>query len=208
MEKKRFRPSEHLRPDVQQKRDAYAQAISEVDPSRLIFIDESGCNLAMTPLYGRGPIGDRVVDHRPANWGKNLSVVGAVRIDRVLCHQTFEGAINGPRFVEFVGKRLCPRLFKGDVVVMDNLRAHHAPIVRELIEATGAALIFLPPYSPDLSPIEPCWSLIKFHLRRLKQRTMDALRAAIPRMFQRVRTDHLVGWYTHCGYPQRERSLV
>lgn len=182
--------------------------IAKIDPARLIFIDESGCNVAMASAYGRAPRGARVYDHKPANWGENLSVVGAIRADRVLCHQTFTGAVNGPRFVEFVRERLCPRLYPGDVVVLDNLRAHHAPIVRELVEAEGAQLLFLPPYSPDFSPIEPCWSFVKHHLRRLARRTVEALRPAIRNVLLRVRTDHLSAWFTHCGYPQRERSGV
>jgi transposase len=142
----------------------------------------------MSLAYGRALSGERVVDHKPANWGDNLSIVGAVRADRVLCHQTFVGAVNGPRFVEFVRETLCPRLYPGDVIVLDNLRAHHAPAVRELVEGVGARLLFLPPYSPDLSPIEPCWSFVKHHLRRLAHRTADALRRAIPNVLKRVRS--------------------
>jgi transposase len=182
--------------------------MAKEDPSRLIFIDESGCNVAMASTHGRAPSGARVYDHKPANWGENLSIVGAVRSDRVLCHQTFVGAINGPRFVEFVRSRLCRRLYPGDVVVLDNLRPHHAPVVRELVEAQGAKLVFLPPYSPDFSPIEPCWSFVKYHLRRLAHRTAHALRRAIRHVFMRVRSDHLRNWFAHCGYPQSERSPV
>jgi len=179
-----------------------------IDPARLIFIDESGCNVAMASAHGRAPSGQRVFDHKPAKWGENFSVIGAVRNDRVLCHQTFVGPINGPRFVEYVRKRLCPRLLPGNIVVLDNLRPHHAPVVRELIEAEGAQLVFLPPYSPDFSPIEPCWSFVKHHLRRLGHRTTQALRRGIRNVFMRVRSDHLLGWFAHCGYPQRKRSPV
>ena len=182
--------------------------MAEIDPARLIFIDESGCNIAMASAYGRAPSGQRVYDHKPGNWGENYSVVGAVRSDRVLCHQTFVGAVNGPRFVEFVRNRLCRRLYPGDVVVLDNLRAHYAPPVRELIEEQGARLVFLPPYSPDLSPIEPCWSFVKHHLRRLALRTKETLRYGIRNVLLRVRSDHLRGWFAHCGYAQRNRSPV
>jgi transposase len=162
----------------------------------------------MSLAYGRARHGQRVYDHKPANWGENFSVIGAVRADRVLCHQTFVGAVNGPRFVEFTRQTLCPRLYPGDVVVLDNLRAHHAPIVRELVEAAGARLLFLPPYSPDLSPIEPCWSFVKHHLRRLAVRSAQKLRQAIPNVFKNVRTAHLKAWFAHCGYPQPKRSWV
>jgi transposase len=157
----------------------------------------------MSPAYGRAPRGERVIDRKPTNWGENLSVVGAVRADRVLAHQTFEGAVNGPKFIDFVRRRLAPRLYPGDVVVLDNLRPHHAPEVRRLIEATGARLMFLPPYSPDFSPIEPCWSFIKHWLRTLKARVADRLKAGIVRAFQRVTTRHLTSWFNHCGYQSK-----
>lgn len=205
--KKRFRPSEQFRPDVSKKRDAFWETIAKVPFENLIFIDESGCNIAMTPSYGRAPRGQRVLDHKPANWGENLSVVGAIRADRVLAHQTFEGAVNGPRFVQFVRRRLIRRLYPGDVVVLDNLRAHYAPAVRELIESVGARLVFLPPYSPDFSPIEPCWSFIKQWLRSLKERVPERLKSAIVRAFQRVTPRHLTAWFHHCGY-QFNRSSV
>jgi transposase len=166
----------------------------------LIFIDESGCNIAMSPTYGRAPRGQRVIDHRPTNWGQNISIVGAVRADRVLAHQTFDGAVNGPRFIDFVRHRLVPRLYPGDVVVLDNLRAHHAPEVRCLVESAQARLLFLPPYSPELSPIEPCWSFLKNWLRTLKERVPARLKAAIVRGLRRVTSRHLTSWFSHCGY--------
>lgn len=198
--KKRFRPSEQLRRDVETKRVAFLEEVKSIAPDRLIFIDESGCNIAMSPTYGRAPRGQRVIDHKPANWGQNVSIVGAVRADRVLAHQTFDGAVNGPKFIEFVRRRLVPRLYPGDVVVLDNLRAHHAPEVRSLVEETGARLLFLPPYSPDFSPIEPCWAFLKNWLRTLKERVPARLKAAIVRGLRRVTTRHLASWFIHCGY--------
>ena len=189
--KKRFRPSEHFRKDVEEKRIAFLEEVKGIDSERLIFIDGSGCNIAMSPTYGRAPRGPRVLDHRPTNWGKNVSIVGAVRADRVLAHQTFDGAVNGPRFVDFIRKRLAPRLYPGDVVVLDNLRAHYAPEVRSLVEGAQARLLFLPPYSPDFSPIEPCWSFLKHWLRTLKERVPDRLKAAIVRGLRRVTSRHL-----------------
>ncbi len=178
--------------------------MNKIPLDRIVVLDESGCNIAMSAAYGRALRGQRVLDHKPANWGENLSVIGAVRVDRVLCHRTFVGAVNGPRFVSFVRENLCPRLYAGDVVVLDNLKPHHAPVVRELVEAVGARLLFLPPYSPDLSPIEPCWSFVKAHLRRLAHRTAKALRQAIPNVLKKVRSKHLASWFAHCGYVQPE----
>jgi len=198
--KKRFRPSEQLRHDVEAKRVAFLEEVKSISPDRLIFIDESGCNVAMSPTYGRAPRGQRVIDHKPTNWGKNVSIVGAVRADRVLAHQTFDGAVNGPKFIDFVRRRLVPRLYPGDVVVLDNLRAHHAPEVRSLVEGARARLLFLPPYSPEFSPIEPCWSFLKSWLRTLKERVPARLKAAIVRGLRRVTTRHLTSWFVHCGY--------
>lgn len=198
--KKRFRPSEQLRHDVEAKRSAFLEEVKSIPTDRLIFIDESGCNIAMSPTYGRAPRGQRVIDHKPANWGKNVSIVGAVRADRVLAHQTFDGAVNGPKFIEFVRERLVPRLYPGDVVVLDNLRAHHAPEVRSLVESVGARLLFLPPYSPEFSPIEPCWAFLKNWLRTMKERVPARLKAAIVRGMRRVTTRHLTSWFIHCGY--------
>lgn len=208
VEKKRFCASEQGRPDVQVRRADFIATMKDVDPERLIFIDESGCNRSMALLYGRAVGGARVYDQKPAHWGQNLSVIGAIRADRVLCHQTVPGSINGPRFVTFVRDRLCPRIYPGDIVVLDNLRPHHAPAVRQLIEAQGAQLVFLPPYSPDLNPIEPCWSFVKHQLRKLGHRTVDKLKAGIRNAFLRVRSTHLANWFTHCGYNQGKRSPV
>lgn len=115
----------------------------------------------------------------------------------------FAGAMNKPRSIDFIRHLLCPRLPAGAVVVLDNLRAHHAPEVRE---AAGAHVLYLPPYSPDPNPIELCWSFAKFCLRRLAQRTESGLRKGINNTMLRVRTDQLRGWFKHCGFGQCKRS--
>lgn len=204
LEKKSFTASEQLRADVQAKRQAFLVDIAKIAPGRLVFLDESGC-IAMAQAYGRAPAGVRVADSKPANWGGNVTIVGAIKNDRVVCHRTLDGAMNKPRFIEFVREVLCPRLPKRSVVVMDNLRAHHAPEVREAIEAVGSALMHTPPYSPDLNPIEQCWSFTKSWLRRLAKRTPQTLRKAINNTLLRVRTSQLFGWFRHCGYSQRKR---
>lgn len=202
--KKSFTPSEQQRVDVRAKRAAFLAQIAGIEPERLVFLDESGCNIAMATTHGRAPAGVRVADSKPANWGNNITIVGAIKNDRVVCHQTLEGAMNKPRLIDFVRHVLCPRLPKGSVVVLDNLRAHHAPEIREAIEAVGSFVMHTPPYSPDLNPIELCWSFVKGWLRRLAQRTTHALRKAINNTMLRVRTTQLVGWFRHCGYGQRK----
>lgn len=208
MEKKQFTPTEQLKERVQTERLRFGEQIDQIDPEKLIFLDESGFNIAMTPSRGWGPKGARVTDSKPANWGKNFSVVGAIRIDRVDCHQVFEGAVNARRFIDFVKQRLCRHLQPGDVVVMDNLRVHHAPAVRKAIEARGARLLFLPPYSPDLNPIELCWSFIKNVIRQRRERTADLLKTAIKNAFLRVRSKTLKNWFAHCRQAQFKRDSL
>lgn len=154
----------------------------------------------MASAYGRAPAGVRVRDSKPGNWGRNITVVGAITRDRVVCHRTMPGAMNKPRFIDFVTNVLCPRIHPGAVVVLDNLRAHHAPEVRAAI----ARVLYLPPYSPDLNPIELCRSFVKLWLRRLAQRTEEGLCKAIRNTMLRVRTDQLTAWFAHCGVGQRK----
>lgn len=161
----------------------------------MIFIDETGCNVQLAPEWGWAPAGERLVDRRPGNRGKNLSVVGAIRQDRVLCHAKFEGALNGPKWKSFVEKVLRPRLYPGDVVVMDNLRVHKNAEALALIENAGATVRFFPPYSPDMNPIELCWSFVKHHLRRLRERTFDGLQRGVWRALMRVTGRHLESWF-------------
>lgn len=158
----------------------------------------------MTPSRGWGLRGERVADSKPASWGQNVSVIGAIRADRIHCHQSIDGPVNGPRFLDFVERRLGPQLQPGDVVVMDNLRVHHILPVREAIESQGAHLLFLPPYSPDLNPIELCWSFIKSVVRRRKPRLVDDLKRAVRNAFLRVRSVMLVNWFSHCIQAQCE----
>ena len=165
------------------------------DFSQLVFIDETGCNVKLAPEYGWAIRGERLVDRRPACRGKNLSVVGAIRQDRVLCHDKFEGALNGARWRKFVATTLCPQLYPGNVVVLDNLRVHKDAQAIALIEAEGATVKFMPPYSPDMNPIELCWSFVKHHLRRLRERTMDGLRRGVWRALMRVTGRHLRAWF-------------
>lgn len=181
--KKTFVASEQDRPDVAEKREAFRQAILHLDAGRLVFIDETGSNLAMSPLYARARKGKRAYFKRPAARGSNISVIGALRLDGMLCFNAMDGALTGERFLLFLEHKLGPFLRAGDVVFLDNLRAHHVDGVRQLIESRGATLMYLPPYSPQMNPIEEAWSMFKAALRRASARTIcdlvDALKAAM-----------------------------
>lgn len=152
----------------------------------------------MTPKAAWGPTGERVVSHRPMNWGDNVTLMGAVRTTGVVALRPMRGAMTTLDFLDFVSRDLVPKLRAGDVVVLDNLRQHHDPSARRMVERAGATLLYLPPYSPDLNPIEPFWSRFKSALRRYEARTVDALLEAIAEL--RKRRVNLRKTFAHCGY--------
>jgi transposase len=174
--------------------------MKSVDVSRLVFIDESGCNIAMSSNSGWAPRGQRLLEHKPMNWGDNISVIGAIRHSGVVCQQSFRGAVATKQFLEFTRTSLCPSLRRGDIVVLDNLSPHKAPAVRAAIEASGAELVFLPPYSPDLNPIELCWSLVKTRLRQAAARTVPVLKRTIRFVWRSLHPTLFPAWFSHCGY--------
>jgi transposase len=157
----------------------------------------------MTRQYGRAPRGERVVGAVPQNYGANVTMLAALSLQGVGAVMTVDGATDAAVFHAYVEHVLCPTLVPGDVVIMDNLRAHKVAGIRERIEACGARLIDLPPYSPDLSPIEPCWSKLKALLRTAQARTREALDAAIQQVLAAVTASDARGWFRHCGYALR-----
>jgi len=154
----------------------------------------------MTRRYGRARRGQRVHDAVPKNWGRNVTVLGSLSSQGLEAVMTVEGATNGAVFRAYVSQVLAPTLKPGDVVVMDNLGAHKVDGIRSAIEARGATLMYLPPYSPDYSPIEPCWSKLKTGLRAIKARTRDALDKALAQVIDTVTASDAKGWFNHCGY--------
>jgi transposase len=166
-----------------------------------VFIDETGMHLGFTRLYGRTPAGERLYDSdAPGNSGQNISLIGGMSIDGLIATFSVVGSVNTDVFLFYIQAILIPQLWVGAIVVMDNLPVHHADIIREAIEATGAKLVFLPPYSPDLSPIELCWSKIKQLLRSAKARTREALDLALTTIINDcISSDDSIGWFNHCG---------
>lgn len=136
------------------------------------------------------------------NYGDNISLIGAIRLDGITTAMTIAGAVDGEAFVAFTERMLAPELRPGDVVVMDNLAAHKVKGVKEAIEAVGARLIYQPPYSPDLNPIEKCWSKVKHILRSIGARTKESLHQAMAQALDRVTLSDLLGWFNYCGYGQ------
>lgn len=168
---------------------------------RLKFLDEAGSNIAMTRLYGRAGRGERVFDSVPQNYGENITMLACLSEVGLTAPMTIEGAVDGAVFTAYVEQVLAPTLLTGDVVIMDNLGAHKVKGVREAIEARGAKVIYLPPYSPDLNPIEKCWSKIKTYLRAAKARTRQALEQALKEALLLVTEKDAQGWFASCGYP-------
>jgi len=165
----------------------------------LVFIDETGLNLAMTRFYGRCKGGGRVYDDRHGNKGKNITLIGAMSDAGVIAAMTFAGSLNTASFLVFIEKILLPQLWIVAIVAMDNLPVHYAEIAKNLIESVGAKVKFLPPYSPDLSPIELCWSKLKEIIRSAKARTIDALDAAITMAINAITDEDALNWFHHCG---------
>lgn len=174
--------------------------MSRIDPERLIFLDESGIATDMTRRYGRARRGQRVRQGVPAGRWQTLSILGAIRSSGWIAAMSIEAATDGDIFLAYLEQVLGPRLEPGDVVVMDNLAAHKVAGVRERIEARGAELLYLPPYSPDFNPIEQCWAQIKQGLRAAEARTLPALEAGLAAALAAVAPHNVQACFRHCGY--------
>ena len=154
----------------------------------------------MTRRYGRALHGTRVDEGVPAGHWRTLTVLGAVSVSGWVAVMSVESATDGDVFRTFLEHVLCPQLTPGQLVVMDNLGAHKVDGVRELIEQTGAALCYLPPYSPDFNPIEKCWAQMKQKLRKLKARSVHALQQALGEALSALKPAHAYGYFRHCRY--------
>ena len=181
-------------------RQRFRRLTQQLDIRQFVFVDEMGSHLALTRLYGRAAPGERVVDPVPGAQGGNLSTIGALSLTGIRTGLSVPGAIDGETMVFFVEEMLAPLLKRGDVVFLDNCPVHKVAEVEEAIEACGAWAIFLPTYSPDLNPIENCWSKVKAILRSLKPRTLEELLDALVEAFSSITVQDILGWFHHCGY--------
>lgn len=176
------------------------EAEPDLDPERLVFIDECGTSTKMARLYGRVARGERCRAPVPHGHWKTTTFVGALRLSGVTAPMTLDGAMTGAAFLAYVEQALVPCLRPGDIVVMDNLPAHKPPSIRQAIETAGAELRFLPPYSPDFNPIEMAFSKIKALLRKAAARTVTSLWDAIRDAIDAVTPDDCRGFFTAAGY--------
>ena len=182
------------------KRCLWQKAQSSMNLEKLVFIDESGAKTNMTRLYGRAKAGQRVVDNVPSGHWCTTTMISSVRLDGSTACMVVDGATDKDVFQAYVQHILLPTLKPGDIVILDNLSAHKNQKVRDLIESIGAEVWFLPPYSPDLNPIEKMWSKIKAILRTFKARTEEALINAIAKALEAVTASDAKGWFESCGY--------
>lgn len=181
-------------------RDAWREAAPALKPEDLVFVDESGIATNMARLYGRAKGGRRARGAVPAGRWDRLTLVGGLSLAGLVACMTVDAAADTDVLVAFTRHVLVPVLRPGQVVVLDNLSAHKAPDVRALIEAAGCTLAFLPPYSPDLNPIEAAWSKLKALLRGLGARSVAALNAAMATLVDAITADDARGYFRHCGY--------
>jgi transposase len=205
-QKKTLHAAEQERADVAEARTAWRQRQGELTPERLVFIDETWASTNMTRRYGRSPKGERCLGAVPHGHWKTSTFLAALRQDRVAAPCVIDGAINGETFRAWVEQFLAPTLKPGDIVVMDNLASHKVTGVREAIEVAGASLLYLPPYSPDLNPIEQLFAKIKALLRKAAARTLDALIEAVADAIRQCRPTECANLLLNSGYglPNRE----
>jgi transposase len=197
--KKTGHASEQEREDVAEAREAWFEGQLDLDPSKLVFLDETAVSTNMARRFGWAPRGERCRMSVPFGW-KTKTLVAALRWDRIDAPMTIDSALDGASFLAYVEQILAPTLSAGETVLMDNVRTHKVAGVKEAIEAKGAHLVYLPPYSPDFDPIEESFSKIKSILRRIAARTVDALEAAVGEALQSFTPQECMNYFASSGY--------
>jgi transposase len=167
---------------------------------RLRFLDEAGAKTVMTTLYARALGGARTTEAVPRNYGASTSMIATLGTAGVEAAMTIEGSVDTIVFNAYCEQVLQPTLAAGDIIVLDNLRAHRASRIEEIAKACGAQVIWLPPYSPDFSPIELMWSKVKTYLRKVKARSQEELEKAIAESLETITLSDCLNWFQHCGY--------
>ena len=185
---------------VQEQRVEFWSKIRDIRVENLVFIDESGVNLAMLRLYARALKGKRARGEKPQKRGKNVSLIAALSVQELIASVNIYGAVDGVTFEAFIVQKLIPKLWKDACVVMDNAKIHQGEMVREFIEKAGAKLLYLSPYSPEFSPIENFWSKVKSILRKTAARTYKDLIDAITNAMLEVTQENIRNWFAHCCY--------
>ncbi|MEN5364754.1 IS630 family transposase [Brevundimonas intermedia] len=198
--KKSLHAAEQDRPDVARKRVRWKRYQHRIDPRRLVFIDETWAKTNMTRTHGRTRRGERLLAKVPHGAWKTLTFIAALRHDRIEAPMVLDGPINGDWFRAWVEQSLIPTLHPGDVVVLDNLGSHKGKAVRQAIRKAGAHLLFLPPYSPDLNPIEQVFSKLKTLLRKADERSVETTWRRIGTLLDCFKPDECANYLTNSGY--------
>ena len=198
--KKTLHALERARSDIARRRQRWHSWQAKLDPRRLVFIDETWIKTNMAPLYGWGPKGERVRSFTPHGHWQTLTFLGALRCDRLTAPCLFDGPINGECFRAYVQQVLVPQLQLGDIVIMDNLGSHKSAALRSLIRAAGARLWYLPPYSPDLNPIEQSFAKIKHWMRSAQKRTIDDICRHIGGLIATIQPNECSNYFENAGY--------
>jgi transposase len=178
----------------------YMDSVNEIDPKDLIFLDESGANLGMTTDYARVEGGQRAKMPKPFDTGEQFSIIGAICLSGIVAMMYIASSVNGNVFKTYIEKLLIPKLRRGQFVIFDNVSFHKSRELIEMIESVGAKVVFLPPYSPDLSPIEKMWSKIKEILKRIRPRSKAEFHESLLEAITAVNDEDFEEWYDACGY--------
>lgn len=189
-----------MRPKLKRRREQWIRYQTRIDPARLVFIDETWVKTNMAPLRGWSPRGERLVAHTPHGHWKTMTFIAALRLDRVGAPWVLNGPINGAAFRAYVETQLVRTLKPGDIVILDNLGSHKGAMVRNVIRAAGAKVFFLPPYSPDLNPIEQFFAKLKHWMRRAAQRSVETVHNAIATALDTVTPTECRNYVQNAGY--------
>ena len=198
--KKSLRAAEQDRPDVAEARACWKQDQASLDPEHLVFLDETGTSTNMVRLHGRAPRGQRLIDKVPHGHWVTTTFLAGLRVGALTAPCVIDGPMNGATFLAYIEQILVPSLKPGDIVVMDNLAAHKVAGVRQAIEAAGASLRYLPPYSPDLNPIEQLFAKLKALLRKAAERAVPALWDRIAQLLGCFSSAECANYFRHSGY--------
>ncbi len=197
--KKSLRATERDRDDVRKKRTEHEEFVESEESDKFVFVDETGANTKMTRTHAWSPKNERAEDSAPANWGKNITLIGSMSKEGLGPCMSIEGSVNTAVFQAYVDQVLVPDLEPGKIVFLDNLSSHKGAGIEKSIEDAGCKLVFLPPYSPDFNPIELVWSKFKSILRTLKARTTEALEEAISSLMDEIKPEEAEGYFRKCG---------
>lgn len=183
-------------------RREFWEQVESLDPAELVFVDETGIDTRMVRRYARAPTGERAHGTQPATY-RRLTVIGGLAAEGLLALMSSPHAMDTALFLGYLDQVLIPELARrkpNAIVVLDNLKPHHAAAVKEKLAAAGLRLLYLPPYSPDFAPVEPAWSKLKTLLRTAAKRSLEALEGALARVIDAITPEDAHGYFTHCGY--------